>query len=221
MPTADRREFIPRALRCFAAQTYPNLELIVVDDGTDKIGDLLIAQRKPEVVRFPITYLPSFPIKENHGQKMNTACAYANGEFCIVWDDDDFYAPDRVFRQIAPLLAAPNYDICGLANLFYYDKAKQKAWRYIADESEWLGSIAFRRSEWDAKRFAEIPSGCDRRFQLEHKGKVIAVHGDAVACAIHATNAGFTNPENKIAKHPEFFTPIDYQTVVDFTKGDL
>ncbi|MCP4218623.1 MAG: glycosyltransferase family 2 protein, partial [bacterium] len=41
MPTRNRRGFVPLALRCFLHQDYPHKELVVVDDGEDKIADLL------------------------------------------------------------------------------------------------------------------------------------------------------------------------------------
>jgi glycosyltransferase involved in cell wall biosynthesis len=216
MPTADRREFIPRALRCFAAQTYPNLELLVVDNGAVPILELLPADPR-------IRYVGVFPERRiYHGQLMNVACEHAQGEFCIVWDDDDFYAPDRVFRQIAPLLVKYVETITvgtGLKNVVYYDKAAQKAWRYADPSGTWLGAIAFRKSAWEAKRFAELPHGADLQFQRDNSGKFIPVHGDAIACAIHATNAGSVG--TKIAAAPKYFTPIDYQEVAAFTGGDL
>ena len=41
-PTYNRRRFIPFLIKCYEAQTYPSdqLEWIVVDDGTDPVGDL-------------------------------------------------------------------------------------------------------------------------------------------------------------------------------------
>jgi cellulose synthase/poly-beta-1,6-N-acetylglucosamine synthase-like glycosyltransferase len=41
MPTFNRRAFVPLAIRYFLRQNYPNKELIVVDDGSDNIGDLV------------------------------------------------------------------------------------------------------------------------------------------------------------------------------------
>src|SRR5262249_26462386 len=43
MPTHDRRPFVAQAIRYFHRQDYPNKELIVVDDGTDKVRDLAAA----------------------------------------------------------------------------------------------------------------------------------------------------------------------------------
>jgi len=41
-PTYDRRSFIPTLIHNFKKQTYPMelMEWIVVDDGTDPVGDL-------------------------------------------------------------------------------------------------------------------------------------------------------------------------------------
>jgi glycosyltransferase involved in cell wall biosynthesis len=41
MPTFNRRAFIPLALQAFASQDYRQKELIVVDDGSDPIEDLV------------------------------------------------------------------------------------------------------------------------------------------------------------------------------------
>ena len=41
MPTYNRREFIPNAIRYFLRQDYDNKELIIIDDGTDNIADLV------------------------------------------------------------------------------------------------------------------------------------------------------------------------------------
>ena len=42
-PTFNRRPFIPIMIKCFENQTYPKdkIEWIIVDDGTDKIEDLV------------------------------------------------------------------------------------------------------------------------------------------------------------------------------------
>ena len=44
-PTFNRRTFILNMFECFRTQDYPKskIEWIIVDDGTDKIGDLIKA----------------------------------------------------------------------------------------------------------------------------------------------------------------------------------
>ena len=50
-PTFNRRPFIKTMLECFRNQDYPKsrVEWIIVDDGTDKIGDLLQASNIPQI----------------------------------------------------------------------------------------------------------------------------------------------------------------------------
>ena len=51
-PTFNRRPFIPFMIKCFENQTYPRnkMEWIIVDDGTDKIEDLV--SHIPEIKYF-------------------------------------------------------------------------------------------------------------------------------------------------------------------------
>lgn len=41
MPTANRRAFVPLAIRYFQRQDYAEKELVILDDGEDAIGDLI------------------------------------------------------------------------------------------------------------------------------------------------------------------------------------
>ncbi|HEX6463610.1 MAG TPA: glycosyltransferase, partial [Vicinamibacterales bacterium] len=81
MPTCDRRAFVPGAVACFLAQDYPNLELIVVDDGSDPVRDILPADHRINYVRPPR--------RLSVGAKRNLACSQARGEIIVHWDDDD------------------------------------------------------------------------------------------------------------------------------------
>ena len=47
------------------------------------------------------------------GARRNLACREARGAILVHWDDDDWYAPDRLRRQIAPILAG-RADLTGL-----------------------------------------------------------------------------------------------------------
>ena len=43
MPTHNRRDFILTAIDCFLNQTYPEKELVIVDDGSDRVKDIIPA----------------------------------------------------------------------------------------------------------------------------------------------------------------------------------
>src|SRR5678816_3153619 len=85
MPTYNRRAFVPQAIGYFLRQDYARKELIIVDDGSDEISDLI-----PRDERLRYTRLDhKLPL----GAKLNLACEQASGEIIINWDDDDWYAP--------------------------------------------------------------------------------------------------------------------------------
>jgi len=157
MPTHDRRAFIPAALRCFLSQDYPRLELVIVDDGTDPVGDLL-----PDDPR--IVYVRPAG-KSNVGAKRNLACERANGEVIVHWDDDDWSAPSRVRRQVNAL-RDHNGEVCGSSTIHYIDRDNGRAYtyNYTPTPKIWLGGLAYRRDSWARVRFAEVQVGEDTQF---------------------------------------------------------
>lgn len=75
MPTYNRRAFIPHAIRYFLRQDYVNKELIIIDDGTDSIEDLV-----PESSSIRYYRLDK---KITLGAKLNLACSYASGNVVV------------------------------------------------------------------------------------------------------------------------------------------
>jgi len=109
MPTWNRRRFVPLALQSFLRQDYPNRELIIVDDGDDPVGDL--------VDHLPGVRYIRLSARASIGAKRNLACNRAGGKIIAHWDDDDWYSPDRLRYQVAPILAG-QADLTGLENSF-------------------------------------------------------------------------------------------------------
>ncbi len=148
MPTFNRRRFVPMALRWFAAQDWPNRELIVVDDGDDPVED--VAAGAPNVRYFRMTRRASI------GVKRNFACARAAGSIIAHWDDDDWYAPERLRRQLEPLVDG-RADITGLVSTFILDLRGAAFWTMHGDLHRTAfvgdvhgGTLVFRRAVLDS-----------------------------------------------------------------------
>ena len=155
MPTFNRRPFIRLALECFRAQTYPRKELVVIDDGSDPVEDLLEG--------IPSVKYRRLVRRLTIGAKRNLACQEAQGEVIAHWDDDDWYAPDRLQLQVAPLLAG-TADITGLANRFmllmplgqFWTTADQLHRRMFVGDVHG-GTLLYRKSILDKNiRYPEI-----------------------------------------------------------------
>jgi len=98
MVTRDRARLAARSIACLAAQTWPRLELVVVDDGSEDYAAIL----DPYRARMKITHLriPHEPARRL-GALRNIALDQAQGEYLAQWDDDEWYHPTRLERQVA------------------------------------------------------------------------------------------------------------------------
>ena len=154
MPTRNRRAFIRQALAYFERQDYPNKELIVVDDGDDKVEDLFLSYSGVRYVALP--KLASI------GTKRNFACGLAQGAIIAHWDDDDWYAPYRLSYQIEPLLSGQS-DLIGLETFCFFDLPRWQGWTCSPDLHSRLfvgdvhgGTLVYWRWIWE--RHAHYPS---------------------------------------------------------------
>lgn len=143
MPTSNRAKFVRQSINYFLRQTYPNIELIIVDDGDDSVEDLI-----PDDSRIKYIKLSS---KYSIGKKRNLACEVAEGEIIMCWDDDDWHGPERIEQQISPLLN-DDYDVSGIASLMYYSLIKQAFYVYkteVFKDGIVGGTLTFRKRLWD------------------------------------------------------------------------
>lgn len=159
MPTANRRQFIPYAIRYFLGQDYPHKELIIIDDGADCIEDLVPKHNNIRYYRLLK--------RHNLGAKLNQACQHANGDFIAHWDDDDWYAPRRLSYQISALQQSGKA-ICGINQLLYFDLEKKRAYQYVYPKNQrpWLlgSSLCYKKALWEKLYFAEVNVGMDGLF---------------------------------------------------------
>lgn len=92
------------AIESVLAQSYRNLELIVVDDASGDDTPALVAglAAREARVRF-------IPLPRNVGTYVakTIGLARARGEFVTCHDSDDWSHPEKIARQVAPLLAEP------------------------------------------------------------------------------------------------------------------
>jgi glycosyltransferase involved in cell wall biosynthesis len=159
MPTYNRRHFVPRAVEYFLCQDYKSKELLIVDDGTDPVADLIPDDPSVRYVRLEK--------RLTVGAKRNLACSQSRGEIIAHWDDDDWHAPHRLGYQVGYLLGA-HAELCGINTLLFYDMTNSQAWQYVYPKKErfWLSgsTLCYRRSFWKKHRFPKINVGEDTRF---------------------------------------------------------
>jgi glycosyltransferase involved in cell wall biosynthesis len=99
MAVHNRQASVARAIKSVLAQTYRNLELVVVDDGsTDGTCDI-IKRFGPPVKVISQTHAGAYVAR-------NRALRYARGELIAFIDSDDAWLPDKLELQV-PLMCRP------------------------------------------------------------------------------------------------------------------
>jgi glycosyltransferase involved in cell wall biosynthesis len=99
------------------------MEWVIVDDGTDKIEDLIQAADIPQ-----IKYV-SLPKKITLGEKRNVMHQHSKGSIIVYMDDDDYYPPERVQHAVETLLANPNALCAGSSEMYIYFKHIHKMYQ--------------------------------------------------------------------------------------------
>lgn len=190
MPTYNRRTFVAHAIEYFLRQDYRSLELIIVDDGTDSVADL-VPEDNPSV------FYHRLETKITLGAKLNLACSYARGEIIVHWDDDDWYAARRISYQVKALETL-DIDVCGINKLFYLDFNRKKGfiYQYPANQRKWLlgSSLCYRKTFWQTHKFADINVGMDGLFVWSTTPDRVHVLDDATI-AVHMIHCENVSPK--------------------------
>ncbi len=104
IPTYNRAKLVCRAIDSALNQTYKNIEIIVVDDGSkDNTREVLAAYGE----KIKNLY------KENGGESSarNFGIQRAGGEYLAFLDSDDQWHPGKIQKQMQRLLENPDFGI--------------------------------------------------------------------------------------------------------------
>ena len=105
-PTYNRAQYLPAAVASVLAQTFRDLELIIVDDGSvDNTRDVL----EPFLSDKRVHYFYQANKGQSHAR--NLALEYAKGDFIAFLDSDDLWSVDKLEKQLAVFRANPQADI--------------------------------------------------------------------------------------------------------------
>lgn len=183
MPTFNRSRYLPAAIDCFLKQTYPNKELVIVDDSNESSRPLLDSS-------WPVRYV--FIAHRILGAKRNECCELAKGDIICHFDDDDWSAPDRIKRQVE-LLEASGKPVTGYSNIYYWNIIKHQARVYRSSVKGYVcgGTLCFYRSWWEKNKFPTLLRGSDNTVVYKNiKNIQASMELGAYVARAHDTNIG-------------------------------
>ena len=162
-PTFNRRPFYDMIIRCFLSQTYPRdrMEWIIIDDGTDKIEDL--------VKHIPQVKYHKYDTKMTLGKKRNLMHEKSKGEFIVYMDDDDYYPSERVSHAVETLQKNPHVLAAGSSEMYIYFKHINKMYQFgpYGPNHATAATFAFRRELLKQTSYDEFAALAEEKHFLK------------------------------------------------------
>lgn len=204
MPTYNRARYIPTAIRCFLQQTYQNKELIIVDDGNEKLS---LTIGNPQIAYIELNQ------RTSTGTKRNIGAENARGEIIVSWDDDDWSSAHRLEDQIQRLLKTQKA-VTGYNATIVYDEVTGGLYKNCGGPPYFASgtSQCYMKSWWDLHPFPDCSYGEDSVFARTARladELSVADPGKMLIARKHATNTDYVNL-NRLQKLPAGYAPAEF-----------
>ena len=156
--------YIEQSIQSVLDQTYPNIELLVIDDGsTDDSVE--------RIQRLQAQHGFDFRVQQNQGltNTLNGAIVRAKGSLIVPFGSDDIMMPDRIAVQVAYMDGKPEVGICA-GNIELIDAEGN-----LFPEKRQRRDVPFRRLDFDdmfleRKPYPPAPTLMIRREALDKVG---------------------------------------------------
>lgn len=202
MPTRGRGGFLEAAVACFAAQTWANRELVILEDGDRAEGLPFLAGWIKAGLSINYRFLGG---RRTTGAKRNACIQLARGEYIAHFDDDDWSSPDRLETQLGALLERPLLLGTAFRSIAFWKEETGEAWRYTSSRPQCGAgtSFVYRKTAALGHPFADKMKGEDGDFLKQVGGLFHFEPGhDRIVARIHPGNTS-----EKVTNY-EVFKPI-------------
>jgi len=131
IPTYNREKYIRRAIESVLDQTYQNVEIVVVDDGsTDNTSGVIKSLKDSRII---------YIYQENQGRSAarNTGIKIAKGEYIALLDSDDIWFDNKKLeKQISFLEDHPEYILVG-GGVIVINNEEKELFRYSQPKNDY------------------------------------------------------------------------------------
>lgn len=218
--TYKREAELKNALESLAKQTYPNMEIVLVDDnGNDEWNSKVSETVEVFRNRYPKIKLECIVNSSNQGSSKtrNIGIHSANGDYITFLDDDDIYLPDKIRKQVE--FMETNQCDYSITDLILYNEDDKKINRrirsYIKEttvESLRLYHLKYHMTGTDTIMFKKeyliqiggfAPIDVGDEFYLmqraiEEGGKFGYLPGCDIKAYVHTGDGGLSSGDGKI-----------------------
>jgi len=127
--TYNYEQYICEALDGIKNQTYPHIEVIVMDDcSTDKTEEVVKYWREKNGDRFENFMYLKLPRNCSSAWCLNIGFQIASGEYIVIHDSDDISHPNKIEKQVKHLVENPNISAVGTKFQVFIDTTEKMRW---------------------------------------------------------------------------------------------
>jgi len=138
MSVYNSEKYIKDSLESILNQTYENIEVLLVDDGsTDRTVDMIRTYKDGRIRLLQNWRNMGIPYTRNVGLRE------AKGEYMAIMDSDDIAEPHRIERQIRFLEKYPHIDVLGSFYIQFGGKFEKKVRSRFTDPEEIKAMLLF------------------------------------------------------------------------------
>ena len=129
IPVYNVEKYLTKCLDSVINQTYSNLEIILVDDGSTDRSGVICDEYTGLDKRIKVIH------NKNSGvsSARNAGIRICNGDFIAFIDSDDYVDKKYIFSLLEPLMK-DNYDFVFCGYLELYEKSKKKSYHLLSDK---------------------------------------------------------------------------------------
>jgi glycosyltransferase involved in cell wall biosynthesis len=166
--TYNRRPFFPTFFKSIALQDYPHsrFEVIIVDDGTDKIKDLVEACGIPQVKYFELSEKMPLGKKRNYSHTL----VDPRTKYITYFDDDDYQHPQRISHSVEMLEKNPQALCAGSSELYVYFKHIKQMYQFgpYGPNHATAGTFMFRKDLLDSSHYQDTACLAEEKHFLKN-----------------------------------------------------
>jgi len=222
MPLYNGEKYLKEAIDSILNQTYSNIDLVVVNDGSADNSVALVEAYDDPRIRL-------FHNDQNRGVSYtrNRIIEFAKGDYLAWMDCDDISLPQKIERQVELMESNKNIGVCGTSYLLFFEETVYYEDRAKNSHEDIRANFVFKPAtifmptamirmailKEDSIRFNESLASFENKKQERFRLKQSIYSRILNGVAIEATEADLLNHEN--CTNDVMFT--DFQAYVNCT----
>tara|TARA_B100000035_G_C21001630_1_gene555202 strand:+ start:119 stop:973 length:855 start_codon:yes stop_codon:yes gene_type:complete len=232
-PTRNRRFIFELTIHQFQNIMYPpeRLEWVILDNGSDKIKDMLPVDPRIKYMTLPGDKRYSIADLRNH---CIDNCSH---DIIVYMDDDDYYPEESVYARVKALIKYKKVGVgcVGCTSIGAYHIIDEVS-NFVTNGDAYLAeaSMCHTKQFWNERKFNRIDNGAEyMNFIKNRQSKIRHIPFQFVCIALnHHSNSTMRGmkdtDEEKVSKRynfAQFFSPeirkIFYNVIVNISSMDI